>query len=111
MEPFHEKWKLIIALIGKLIHCEQATGAPGMARDKDQFIFTCAVIAPLQVMLNLNRLAVFVDPEETNIEVEPGIFEIIRVAAKKSDLLFGRKNEAHVRIFFVTVKMIFAALE
>jgi hypothetical protein len=51
------------------------------------------------------RLAVFVSTEETDVEVEPWIFEIIRVAAIKGDLLFGGENQAHVGVFPVAVKV------
>ena len=36
--------------------------------------------------------------------------KLVRVAAEEGDLLFGRENQSHVRIFLVAVEPVFAAL-
>ena len=56
-------------------------------------------------MLDLRRLAVFVSAENADIEIEAGIFEIVRIAAVKGDLLLRREDEPHVVVAFVTIKM------
>ena len=61
-------------------------------------------------MLDLCRLAVFVGAEDTDIEIEARIFEIIRIAAVKSDLLFGSKDKPYVVVTLGTIKVIGAAL-
>ena len=61
-------------------------------------------------MLDVRRLPVLVNPEYADIEVEPWIFEIIRVTAVKGHLLFRGKNEADIIIALVAVEMICAAL-
>ena len=61
-------------------------------------------------MLDLGGLPVFISPENANIEIEAGIFEIVRIAAVKSHLLLGRENNPDVVVTFVTIKMISAAL-
>src|SRR5947207_15752147 len=61
-------------------------------------------------MLNPRRLPIFINPENADIEIEAGIFEIVRIAAVKSHLLLGHENNPDVVVTFVTIKMISAAL-
>src|SRR2546429_8406903 len=69
-----------------------------------------AARVPFQVMFDLGGLPIFISPENADIEIETGIFEIVGIAAVKSHLLFGRENDADVVVTFVAVKMISAAL-
>ena len=57
----------------------------------------------------MGRLAVLVNPEETDIEIVARILEVIRVAAIKGRLLLGRKNKADIGVSLVTIKLIRAA--
>ena len=61
-------------------------------------------------MLDFCGLPVFISPENADIEIETGIFEIVRIAAVKSHLLLWRENYPDVVVTFVTVKMIEPAL-
>src|SRR5437588_13045753 len=61
-------------------------------------------------MLDPRRLPIFINPENTDIEIEAGIFEIVRIAAVKSHLLLWRENYPDVVVTFVTIKMIEPAL-
>src|SRR5207249_4468622 len=74
---------------------EEATGAARMAGNEDQFVVRSAGLAPLEVMFDLGRLVVFVHAEQTDIEVETRILEVVRVAAVKGNLLFGREYQAN----------------
>src|SRR5262249_23705659 len=56
-------------------------------------------------MFNLCWLPVFVCAKNTNIEVEPRVFKVIRVTAIKGDLLLGRENKPDVIISFEAIKM------
>ena len=57
-------------------------------------------------MLDLSRLSVFVDTENSGVQVVPRIFEIVRVTAEESDRRFRRPNQTHVGVFFVLVEVI-----
>src|SRR2546423_15211245 len=61
-------------------------------------------------MLYFCGLPVFISPENANIEIKAGIFEIIGIAAVKSHLLFRSENDSNVVVTLVTVKMINTAL-
>ncbi len=61
-------------------------------------------------MLDFCGLPVFISPENADIEIEAGIFEIVRIATVKSHLLLWRENYPDVLVTFVTVKMIEPAL-
>ena len=61
-------------------------------------------------MIGLDRLTIFVNAEDANIEVVPGILEIIGIATVKRDLLLGREDQSHVIVPFVAIKMVHAAL-
>src|SRR3954467_538470 len=89
----------------------QSTGPPRMARDKNQFIVPRARSAPAQIMFDLRRLAVLIDPEEANIEVVPRILKIVRVAPEKCDCLLRRKHQPNIGVLLELIKMIFTALK
>ena len=69
-----------------------------MAGDEDQLVVRDAVLAPLQIVLDLGRLVVLVDAEEADVEVEARVLEVVRVAAEEGDLLLGREDEADVGV-------------
>ena len=61
-------------------------------------------------MLDLCRLAIFINAEKTDIEIVTGILEIVGVTAEKSHLLLRREDQAHIIVAFVSVKMVCATL-
>ena len=61
-------------------------------------------------MLNFGGLTILVDAEDADIEIVARIFEIIRIAPEKRHGLFWRKNDAHIVVTFVAIKVISAAL-
>src|SRR5262249_20765637 len=65
---------------------------------------------PLQIMLDLRRLPVFVSAKDRNIEIVARIFEIIGIAAAKRDLSLGGEGQPHVVVTSVAIKMILSAL-
>ena len=73
-------------------------GAAGVAGDEDEFVLLAAVRAPLQVVLDLDRLVVLVDAEEADVEVVARVLEVVRVAAEEGDLLLGGEDEADVGV-------------
>src|SRR6185369_2554991 len=66
---------------------------------------------PLQKVLELYGFVVFIDAEETDIEVVARIFEIVGVAAEEGDVFFGGEDEANVGVLFVLVEVVLAALK
>ena len=64
----------------------------------------------LQKIVDLRRLPIFVNAKDANIEIVTRVFEIVRVAAVKRDLLLRRENEPYVVVTFVAIEMIGAAL-
>ena len=99
-----------VAYVFEFSDSEKPAGAPGMAGDEDQLVFLRARRAPLEVMLDFGRLAVFINAEQADVQIEPGIFKVVRVAPVKRDLLFRREDEAHVGVFLETVEVILATL-
>ena len=81
-----------------------------MAGDENEFTVGGAGLAPLEIMRRPGGLAVLVCAEQADIEVEAGVFEVVRVAAVKGDLFFGCEHEPDVRVFLVAIKMVLAAL-
>ncbi len=99
-----------IAHVREFVHGELAIGFAGMTAHERQFALLRSLRIPLQEMLDFGRLAVFVGAEDADIEIEPRIFEVIRIPAVKSDLLLGSKDQPHVVVTFETIKVIRAAL-
>ena len=81
-----------------------------MPGDEDQLIVRRPGRAPLQVMLDLGRLAVLVGAEEADVQVEARILEVVRVAAVEGDLLFGGEDQADIGVFLEAVEVVLAAL-
>ena len=82
----------------------------GVARHKDKIARGNRLPAPREVVRHTCRLAVFVGPEEADVEVVAGKLEVVGIAAKECDLLLGREDEPHVGIFLGSVKMVEATL-
>ena len=82
-------------------HGVQPIGAARMPGDEDQLVVGRAGLAPVQKVLELDRLVVFIDAEEADIEVVARILEIVRVAAEKRDVLLRREHQPHVGVLLV----------
>ena len=61
-------------------------------------------------MLDLGRLTIFVGAEDTDIEIEARIFEVIGITAVKGDLLFRREDEPDIIVAFISIQIVVAAL-
>ncbi len=57
-------------------------------------------------MLHLGRFVVFINAEESHIQIETRVLEVVRVATIESNLLFGCKHQANIRVFFESIKMV-----
>ena len=58
----------------------------------------------------MDRLVVFVNPDQGHIDVETRKIEVVRIAAKERRLKFGRKHQPYVGVPFVTIEIVLAAL-
>src|SRR5436190_16645511 len=81
-----------------------------MAAYETQFVIGRAFAVPLQEMLDLGRLAVFVSAKDANIEIETRILEIVRVTAVKSHLFLRSENDPHVVAALITIQIVDATL-
>ena len=110
VEPLQDGGKAMVARVFEFGDGEQAAGAPRMSGNENQFVLAGAGLAPVQVMLNLRRLAVFVGAEKADIQIVAREFEVVRVAAEEGDLLFRREDQPHIGVLFEAIKVILAAL-
>ena len=83
---------------------------PGWPVTKTRSFSAGPVLLQRSQVLRLDRLAVLVGAEETDVETEARILEVIHVATERRDTVLGRHDEPHVGVFLVAVQMIFAAL-
>ena len=81
-----------------------------MPGHEDQLVVADAARAPAQVMLDFGRLIILIDPEETDVEIEAGVLEVVRIAAEKGDVLLWREDQAHVGVLLVAIEVIQPAL-
>ncbi len=88
----------------------QAIGAAWVAGHEDEVAVLRAVLAPLQIVLDLDGLVVFVGAEEADVEVVARVLEVVGIAAEEGDVELGREHEADVGISLVGVEVILAAL-
>src|SRR5207249_3905450 len=85
-------------------------GMARVTRDEYKLVVFGTMLAPLEVVLDLGGLAIFIDAEETDIEVIARIGEVVRVAAIEGDLLFRGENQAHIGVAFEAIEVILTAL-
>src|SRR4029078_11359337 len=83
---------------------------PGVAGNENEFVSLGPGLAPFEIVLDLGWLIVLVNAEKARVEIVPRKCEIIGVAAEKRDLLLRREDKPDVRIAFVTIEMVHAAL-
>ena len=95
--------QISIAGIGQFIERELPVRFTWTAAHEGQFAITRPIRVPLQEMLDLRRLAVFINAKKANIQIVARVFEIIRVAAEKSHLLLGREDQSHIIVTFVSI--------
>ncbi len=100
-----------IAGKNEFILSNQTRGRARMPGDKYELAIAHASGAPAQVMLHLGRFALFINPEQADIQIVARVLEIIGVASEEADIRFRRENQPHIRIAFVTIERILAALE
>ena len=85
-------------------------GFAGAAAYENKF----AVVGPIGIefekVLDLCGLAIFVHPKKADIEIVPGILEVVGITAEEGHLLLRREDQPHVVITFVLVKVVGAAL-
>ena len=98
-----------VALVPDLRDGQQPRGRSRVAGREDQLALGGAGLRPLQVVRGLRGLAVFVRPEERDVEVPARVGEVVVVAAEVGNLLLGREHEAHVGVFLVAVEPVLAA--
>ncbi len=95
-----------------LVHGDETIRASGMAGDEDQVVVFDACGRPTQIVVEMNGLIVFVDAEESYVEIVARVSEVIRIASKERHGEFGREDEAHIGVLFVLVEVInFARVE
>jgi hypothetical protein len=99
-EPFRD---FVVATIGQFIGSKLSICPPRTSANKGQFAVARALRIPFEVIVDLDRLSIFVNAKDADIQVEPGIFEVVRIAAVKSHLLFGCEDDADIVVALVTI--------
>ncbi len=84
-------------------HREPASRTAGMPGDKDEVAVLDPAGRPLEVVVKMCGLVVFIDSEKRDVQVVAGIGEIIGIPAKERDVKFRSKNETHIGVLLVLV--------
>jgi hypothetical protein len=87
-----------------------SVGFAGAAAYENKFAVVRPIGIEFEKVLDLRRLAIFVHPKKADIEIVPGILEVIGVTPEEGHLLLRREDQPHVIVTFVSVKMVRAAL-
>src|SRR2546426_2714791 len=106
LEILEQERNAEVAKIFEMSHGIQTIGTARIARNENKIARAGAFRRPLKIVVRMNRLIVLVDSEQRQIKVVTGILEVVRVAAKECRFKFGREYEPHVRVFFVSVKIV-----
>ena len=107
IEPVRQGHVAALQQLGQRV---EAVRRAGMAGDENEVAGFWSGLAPLEEVRRVNRLAVLVDAEETDVEVEARILEVVGVAAEEGDGVLRREDEADIGVFLVAVQVILAAL-
>ena len=100
----------LVAQVFQFGNGAQPTRPPGVAGDESEFAGARARRGEAEKIRHLCRLAIFVGAKQADVQVMARELEVVRVAAVKSDLLLGRKDEPHIGVTLEAVKMIRPAL-
>src|SRR5712664_737807 len=76
-----------------------------MSGDKNQFSILYATLGPFEIVVEVYWFVVFVDAEESNVEVITRIGKIVGVAAEECGVKFRSEHQTHVRVLLVFVEM------
>jgi hypothetical protein len=90
----------------KLGHGEQAAGIAGISGDEDQVAIFYASARPTQVVIEMSGLVIFVDSEESDVQIVARVGEVVGVAAEEGDAELRREDEAYVGVFFIFVEVV-----
>ena len=83
----------------------ETTRASGMAGDKDQVVFFDACRCDhLQIVVEMHGLIVFIDAEETDIQIVARVSKLSGIAAKERDLEFRARTPGAHRCTFCSCK-------
>ena len=58
----------------------------------------------------MNRLIIFVNTEQREVEIVAWIFEVVRVTAQERNFKLRREHETHVGVLLIGVEVVLAAL-
>ena len=84
--------------------------ASGIAGDENEIACARTLRGPFEVILRMNRLIVFVNTEQREIEIVARIFEVVRVTAEERNLKLRREHQTHVGVLLIGVEVVLAAL-
>src|SRR6185369_5841052 len=81
-----------------------------IAGHENKVAFLDARGGPLEVILRMYWLTIFVNTHEGHVDIEAREIEVIRIAAEKRGLEFRHEHETNVRVFLVTIEIVLSAL-
>ena len=80
-------------------HRLDAAGGAGVADHEDGVAAAHSGFAPAEeVVAGVQRVVVFIDPQEAEVEGVARVGEVVRVSAEVSDGEFGRHHQAHIGV-------------
>ena len=109
VEPLEGERQLPIPHGGHLGHRLGPVGVAGVARHEDEITGGDVLVSPGQKMLHLDRLAVFVGPEEADVETVPRIFKVVGIATEEGDLPLRGKDQPDVGVTTEPIEVVAAA--
>src|SRR5262249_41073093 len=95
-----------VAQIGQIGDRKFALGSARVTANKNKVVRLGPGRVELEVVLDLRRGTVFVDPKDADIEIVSRVLEIIRVTPVKGGLLFRRKHEADIGVNLVAIQVV-----
>src|SRR5262249_44008405 len=84
--------QIAITHVAHLILRELPVGFARAAAYENQFTVVRPAGIEFQKVLDLGRLAIFVDAKQTDVEIVARILEVVRIAAEEGHLLLGSEN-------------------
>src|SRR5260370_32104907 len=88
----------------------QARGSRRVAGNEDQLAGPGPVLRPLEVVFSPDRLAVFINVKQCQVEIVTSISKVVRIASEEGNLELRRENQTHVRVFLVAIQIVLATL-
>ena len=99
-----------VAQFVQVSDCIETRSRTRITGHENEIAFLCPGGGPLEVVLGMDRLVVFINANQRHVDVVTRKVEIVGIATEECGLEFRHKDEANVCVLFIAIKTVLTAL-